>query len=207
MKNIYLYAPQNSVAEHWHKALREPFETVSRVSDQADKKDGVWVILYQSDRPSEDLTQLLTQQQPVLLLSNQPSEPEGLTWLRRGIRGYLNSFAHADVIAQAIAAIRQGNIWVGQNIMQALIQGLSSEEKPPAQDASWRNRLSHREIETVEAILQGKSNREIAQAMQITERTVKSHVHHILEKLEAKDRLNLVIKIQNWHKFATEPKQ
>lgn len=202
MKNIYLYAPQNSVAEHWHKALREPFETVSRLPYEADKADGVWVVQCQPDQPPEGLTQLLAQQQPVLLLSNQPSEPEGLTWLRRGIRGYLNSFAHADVIAQAIAAIRQGNIWVGQNIMQALIQGLSSDDMPPARDTSWRDRLSQREIETVEAILQGKSNREIAQAMQITERTVKSHVHHILEKLEAKDRLNLVIKIQNWHKFA-----
>ncbi|MDR9498388.1 MAG: response regulator transcription factor [Hydrogenovibrio sp.] len=202
MKNIYLYAPQNSVAEHWHKALREPFETVSRLSYEAEKADGVWVVQYQPDQPPEGLTQLLAQQQPVLLLSNQPSEPEGLTWLRRGIRGYLNSFAHADVIAQAISAIRQGNIWVGQNIMQALIQGLSSDDMPPAGDTSWRERLSQREIETVEAILQGKSNREIAQAMQITERTVKSHVHHILEKLEAKDRLNLVIKIQNWHKFA-----
>jgi DNA-binding NarL/FixJ family response regulator len=203
MKTINLYLPQRSVAEHWQAALQEPYKKVDSLRlDRSQKNDILWVVQWQPDQPEEGLTQLLAEQQPVLLLSNQPSEPEGLTWLRQGIRGYLNSFAHADVIAHAIAAIRQGNTWVGQNIMQALIQGLTTAESRTNQNQSWREKLSDRETQTVEAILQGKSNREIAQTMNITERTVKSHVHHILEKLDAKDRLNLVIKLQNWHKFA-----
>ena len=80
--------------------------------------------------------------------------------------------------------------------MQSLIQTVSKSRT--VTDDSWKERLSEREIETVELVLQGKSNQEIAELLHISERTVKAHMHNILEKLEAKDRLNLVIKIQNW---------
>ncbi|KUJ71191.1 response regulator transcription factor [Thiomicrospira sp. WB1] len=200
METICLYLPQPSVAEHWENALNEPYQKIRSLADFQQIQRCLWVAQYQPDVSTEFIDNLLAQQQPVLLVSNQPNEQEGLSWLKKGVRGYLNSFAHAEVIGHALAAIRQGNTWVGQNIMQALIQGVTTLESQTNRNQSWRERLSDRETETVEAILQGKSNREIAQAMNITERTVKSHVHHILEKLEAKDRLNLVLKIQNWHK-------
>ena len=62
---------------------------------------------------------------------------------------------------------------------------------PQVLGQGWRERLSVREQETAELLARGASNKEIARELDITERTVKAHVSALLEKLGARDRLQL----------------
>jgi DNA-binding NarL/FixJ family response regulator len=61
----------------------------------------------------------------------------------------------------------------------------------------WNQTLTGREREVAHAIAEGANNRDIASALQITERTVKAHVSAILEKLRIKSRLQLALIVKN----------
>ncbi|MFT3962045.1 helix-turn-helix transcriptional regulator [Propionivibrio sp.] len=133
---------------------------------------------------------------PLILLADVPDEDEALAALAAGASGYCNGHAAPAVLAQVALAVGNGGIWIGQSLMQRLLaataRGLAAA--PSGQEAgaaSWRERLTAREQEAAALLAQGASNKEIARRMAITERTVKAHVGAMLEKLGARDRLQL----------------
>ncbi|NPA73016.1 MAG: hypothetical protein GXO35_09345 [Gammaproteobacteria bacterium] len=131
----------------------------------------------------------------ILLFSDEPSDAEGLEVFKTGIKGYLNTFANPERIEQALATIASGSIWLGMNIMQAMIDAVIQKSIP---NDAWKALLTNREQQVAMLVLETKSNKEIAKQLEITERTVKSHMHNIFEKLEVSDRLAMALKIKNW---------
>ncbi|MDG4813222.1 response regulator transcription factor [Hydrogenovibrio sp. 3SP14C1] len=204
MKQLLLYVQDPHALKNWSKVSSLPKQilyTLEMNPKMRPVTDNLLLIQLTSDpENTAEIEAVLQQGYTVLLFSNQPSAAEGVAWFQKGIKGYVNTFSQPSRIEQALNTILDGNIWLGQNVMQGIIQAVSSNQA--VQNDSWKEKLSAREIETMEWILQGKSNHEIAEQMIISERTVKAHVHSLLEKLDAKDRLNLVIKIQNWRKNA-----
>jgi len=204
MKQLLLYVQDPHALKNWSKVSSLPkqilytLEMDTRIRPVTDSL--LLIQLTETPKNHTEIEKVLQQGYAVLLFSNLPTAKEGVAWFTKGIKGYVNTFAQPSRIEQALNTILAGNIWLGQNVMQGIIQSVSSNQ--PMQNDSWKDMLSAREIETMEWILQGKSNHEIAEQMAISERTVKAHVHSLLEKLNAKDRLNLVITIQNWHKNA-----
>lgn len=200
MKQLQLYVQDPQALKNWSQVSGLPKKilySLQFLPTEYPVSENLLLIQLLPDGSTDlEVEKLLQHQYHILLFSNTPSSEEGLLWFRKGIKGYLNTFAHPDRIEQAVNTILEGNIWLGQNVMQSMIQAISGQNSHP--DDGWKATLTEREIETVEWILKGKSNLEIANEMSISERTVKAHVHNLLEKLEAKDRLNLVIKIQNW---------
>jgi DNA-binding NarL/FixJ family response regulator len=135
---------------------------------------------------------------PLIVLADEPNEEEALVALAAGAAGYCNGHAAPAVLKQVALAVGNGGIWVGQRLMQRLLAATSrglaassavSKDGP----AVWRERLTAREQETALLLAQGASNKEIARRMEITERTVKAHVGAMLEKLGARDRLQLAL--------------
>ncbi|WP_024850260.1 response regulator transcription factor [Hydrogenovibrio kuenenii] len=143
----------------------------------------------------ESIQALIAREYPIILLSNLPTTEEALAWFALGVKGYLNLYASEERIRQAIDVVESGNIWLGQNVMQALITQATSQ---PQVSEGWKELVTEREDETLKLVMQGLSNMEIAEAMHISERTVKAHISHLLEKFSVKDRLALVLCIQNW---------
>lgn len=169
---------------------------------------GKVVLFLQINDPLQHLDkiiELISQEINVVIVATKPSPSEGLELFKRGVKGYLPSHFPCASYPQVLATVLQGNVWLGQNIMIELIKilqktsetshepGLSEFAKTTS---DWQQRLTQREIEVAHTVLEGKSNREIAEQLFITERTVKSHVKSLLKKFGAKDRLALVLKIQ-----------
>ena len=200
MRQLLLYVQDPHALKIWSKATefnKRLLYTLDVKKDEYDPNESLLLIQLPT-QPSEQtkVDSLIQMGFDVIIFSNTPSATEGVLWFQKGIKAYLNTFAQADRIAQAIETVLAGNVWLGQSVMQSLIQSISQSTTPKS--SSWKSRLSEREIETMQWVLLGKNNQEIAQAMHISERTVKAHMHNLLEKLEAKDRLNLAIKVQNW---------
>jgi DNA-binding NarL/FixJ family response regulator len=133
---------------------------------------------------------------PVILLADEPGEEDALRALSAGASGYCNGHAAPAVLAQVALAVASGGVWVGQGLLQRLLAVTSrhlavSSAASEANQAAWRERLTAREREAAVLLAQGESNKEIARRMDITERTVKAHVGAMLEKLGARDRLQL----------------
>ena len=129
---------------------------------------------------------------PLVLLADEPTEDEAMAALAAGAAGYCNGHAVPEVLRQVAMVVENGGIWVGRNLMQRFLA--ASARLLPQTDASeplWRTILTPREQEAAVLLARGASNKEIARHLGITERTVKAHVGAMLEKLGARDRLQL----------------
>ena len=128
--------------------------------------------------------------QPLIILADEPGEDDALAALAAGASGYCNSHAAPEVLCQVAMVVANGGLWVGQGLMQRLLAG-AARLLPPNPSDGWADTLTEREREVAHAIARGASNKEVARELAITERTVKAHVGAILEKLGARDRLQL----------------
>ncbi|HPT50352.1 MAG TPA: response regulator transcription factor [Accumulibacter sp.] len=128
----------------------------------------------------------------LILLSDEPDEDEALAALAAGAAGYCNGHAAPTVLQQAATVVENGGMWIGQALMKRLLSTTTSLLKQrPATNEVWRDTLTAREQDVALAVARGASNKEIARQFNITERTVKFHVSALLEKLGARDRLQL----------------
>ena len=127
---------------------------------------------------------------PVVILSNLPSEAEGLTVFSAGGAGYCNALAVPQVLRQVAAVVEQGGLWIGQDLLKRLFSAMHARSRPTTA-ATNLVELSPREAQVAQAVARGATNKEIAHAMNITERTVKAHLSAIFGKLGVRDRLQL----------------
>jgi len=103
--------------------------------------------------------------------------------LRAGASGYLLKDADADEVAVAVRAAHRGEVQLDPAVAGRLIASLQAE---PAEDVTLR--LTARELDVLRLVAAGEPNKRIADGLEITERTVRSHVSSILAKLGLSSR-------------------
>ena len=116
----------------------------------------------------------------VLVLTAYATDEQIDAVLRAGARGYLLKGAAIEEIEHAIRAVSRGEMYIDRRISSRIV-ALSSAP-----------RLSARERDVLRLVVAGKSNKEIAAALQVAERTVKFHVTSIFNKLGAENRAQAV---------------
>ena len=113
--------------------------------------------------------------------------------LRAGASGFLLKDAPPDELVHAIDVVAEGSALLSPKVTKRLIENVMKNEAPPAQPPAEFEELTVREREVLQLVTAGMSNQEIAEAMNISETTVKTHVSHVLEKLNLRDRVQAVI--------------
>jgi DNA-binding NarL/FixJ family response regulator len=113
--------------------------------------------------------------------------------LRAGASGFMLKRAPAEDLISAIRVVAAGDALLAPSVTKRLIDHFASRPGPSARDKTVLSRLTEREREVFELIAQGLSNSEIAERLFLTDGTVKTHVKHIFEKLDARDRTQVVI--------------
>lgn len=138
-------------------------------------------------------------QYPYVVMSDMPNDDDALAVFALGARGYCNSHASAAVLQQIASVVSQGGLWIGTSLMQRMVamsaQAIAPAPKTPGKELATL--LTQRELEVAQIVVSGASNKEIASQLGIAERTVKSHVGAIFEKLGVRDRLQLALLIRN----------
>jgi DNA-binding NarL/FixJ family response regulator len=142
----------------------------------------------------------------VMMLTTFDDEEYVVEGLRAGARGYLLKDVSADELLAAIRAIYRGDSPLQPSVAAKLVARLNHGPRPVARDgvaapdgatrpSGTRHstpypseELTERESEILRSIAHGASNREIGEALFITEGTVKNHVSSILSKLALRDR-------------------
>ncbi|MDJ0534035.1 MAG: response regulator transcription factor [Xenococcaceae cyanobacterium MO_207.B15] len=138
----------------------------------------------------------LTQQAPeikVLVLTTFDDDEYVIQAMACGAKGYLLKDTPSEELAQAIRSIYKGYTQLGPGLWEKVNAGANTKVKTPPEIAE----LSTREQEVLNLIAQGYSNREIAEELYITERTVKNHVNSILRRLNLRDRTQAAIFVYN----------
>lgn len=119
-----------------------------------------------------------------IILTAYDTEERVLGALQAGAKGYLLKGASLEEIARAIRAVHAGESYLQPRIATRVLSRLGPRQQ--------RVTLSRREHEVLRLIADGRENKQIAQALGITERTVKFHVTSILNKLGAGNRAQAV---------------
>ena len=132
---------------------------------------------------------------PVVALAETPHFRQALRLLRRGVRGYGNRYMRPENLKQAAAAVRAGQVWMPPAIISRMINTFSPAEPEPAEPLSL-DQLSKREREVADLVARGLSNKELADQLYISVRTVKAHLTSIFSKTGVRDRLALAVKMK-----------
>lgn len=115
--------------------------------------------------------------------------------LENGARAYCEEEIKIAEILNIINALDSNAIWVPNGLVNFLLRIFSSQQNYDSNDSKGFVNLSPRESQVLEKILDGNSNKEISEKLLITTRTVKAHVMSVLHKYNAKDRIDLILKI------------
>ncbi|WP_105565181.1 response regulator [Microbacterium halophytorum] len=114
--------------------------------------------------------------------------------LRAGASGFLLKDALPEELAHAVRVVAAGDALLAPSVTKRLIERFADTRDPaPSRAALSLNGLTDREREVLQLIGRGLSNAEIATELFIGEQTVKTHVGKLLQKLPARDRVQLVI--------------
>uniref|UniRef100_B8HNP3 Two component transcriptional regulator, LuxR family n=1 Tax=Cyanothece sp. (strain PCC 7425 / ATCC 29141) TaxID=395961 RepID=B8HNP3_CYAP4 len=135
-------------------------------------------------------TRLIGQQFPqtrVLVLTTFDDDEYVSRSMQLGARGYLLKDTHSDDLAAAIRAVHRGYTQMGPGLLEKAIAPPAVSSTPPPLPPELAG-LTPREREVLSLIVAGASNREIAEALYISERTVKNHISRILSQLHLRDR-------------------
>ncbi len=141
---------------------------------------------------------------PIVVLSNVPEDEQGMAVLASGAAGYCSALTLPSVLRQVAGVVEQGGLWVGPQLMRRFMQGLTALGDPLATPSPLLV-LSQRERQVAEAASRGSSNKEIARAMGITERTVKAHLSSSFEKLGVRDRMQLSLLVNGVEQSTQAP--
>ncbi len=127
----------------------------------------------------------------ILLMGMDENETVFLDSVRAGVAGYLLKDASASEVMGAIRAVSQGEAVCPPRLCRILFRhvacGSDVVSVAPRKDFS----LTRRQLELVPLIAQGLTNKEIASQLNLSEQTIKNHIHRMLQKVGAEDRLQV----------------
>lgn len=130
----------------------------------------------------------------IVVLANVPVQSEALYVLQLGVAGYTHAYIDPAVLKEIKTVINHGGLWIGQEILQRLIEVTITMTGSSASYVDEAlSKLTPREREVALEAAKGLSNKEIARVLSITERTVKAHLAAIFTKIGVKDRLQLAL--------------
>ena len=128
----------------------------------------------------------------VLMLTTFDDEEYVVKSLQAGATGYLLKDIPAADLAQAIRLIRAGIYQLSPSVAGKLVGQLGVKSRPAAPPPPEHD-LTERELEVLRLIAGGATNREIAEALVVSEGTVKNHVSNILSRLGLRDRIQAAL--------------
>lgn len=200
------------ISPRWPQAF-EQAQVVYGLPEQVDTTDMVWLLLQDEQRLG--LIQTLSAQGiKVVAMTALENALEARHSLEAGAYGYVHYLAAPELLRQIEQVIAAGGLWLGAELMRQLVSASArilhahptSRESSPvsshiavrgpadgAQRAAGIALLSAREKSVADLVARGKSNKEVARELNITERTVKAHLSAVFDKLHVRDRLQLVL--------------
>lgn len=127
----------------------------------------------------------------IIILSMEVTQDHISEAIKAGVAGYLAKDTKKELLAEAIRKVMSGEQYFGDKVSQVIFKGFYKQSKGE-RVASENKVLSKREVEVLQQIASGLSNREIADKLFISIRTVDAHRNHIMQKLNLKSTAQLV---------------
>lgn len=140
--------------------------------------------------------------QKLVVMTDEQSDAEAFHAMQSGAVGYCHYLAAPEQLREITSVVAQGGLWIGAQLMQKLLAAtatthVQAQAQATPQIEKRLQQLTPRERTVAIEVGKGGSNKEIAERLEITERTVKAHISVIFNKLEVADRVKLALLINN----------
>jgi DNA-binding NarL/FixJ family response regulator len=134
----------------------------------------------------------------VIVMTPVFDEEEEIALLKAGVKGCCRRGIDPESLRQVLSVAGSGGVWVTRTLVPRLVSELrryAQAARPvgPKKPNERLKLLTQRERDIVMLIVSGASNKEVGEALDISERTVKGHLSNIFQKLDVPDRLKLVL--------------
>jgi DNA-binding NarL/FixJ family response regulator len=142
----------------------------------------------------------------VLIMTGYLDQDAIFRALRGGARGYLMKSTPRVELMKAIRAVHAGRTWGELGVMDNLLErlpGNGADDRPRRKGQSG-GLLSQRETEVAKLVAEGLNNRQIAERLDVSEQTVKSHLVSIFRKLQVRRRLELAVRTLQQDSFLNQ---
>ena len=158
------------------------------------------IVLLNSTMPEMDGIEVLpeirekNQKTKALMLTANKDEATIFKALKGGAKGYLSKDVSISNLIKAIQAVQKGELWIERKLMARFLEVeaiLDSNRK--GQAGKLKKIITPREKEVLRLLTTGSTNKEIAKALFISEKTVKSHLNSIFRKLNVTRRLQAIL--------------
>lgn len=147
------------------------------------------------DMSGIELTRIITQDYrptKVLILSMYKSEDYISNSIKAGAKGYLPKNTTRRELIEAIKAVHSGEEYFSDEVSKIIMKSYYRQTKHTDESEKKEVNLTKRELEILKLFAEGYINKEIAEKLYISIRTVESHKNHIMQKLEMKTTVDLV---------------
>jgi two-component system, NarL family, response regulator LiaR len=199
---VLLADDQNIVRKGTH-ALLDTIEDVAVVGEAANGNEAVAlatalepdVVLMDLVMPACDgveATRQVTTAHPgihVIVMTSFGSDDKLLAAVRAGAVGYLLKDADPEALTQAIRQVARGGAWLPPDLTRRVLNEFSHPEPAKA----LTDPLTDRELQVLRLLAQGRTNAQMAEAMYVSEVTIRTHVSHIHDKLGVENRVQAAL--------------
>jgi len=127
-----------------------------------------------------------------IILLDAPKDDTVINAFRAGARGILGKETCLEIFRKCVYRVHTGEIWADNRGVALVVDALASAPLLRAVGANGVNLLSKRELEVVQYVVQGLSNREIADRMGLSQHTIKNYLFRIFDKLGVSSRVELL---------------
>lgn len=129
----------------------------------------------------------------VLVLTACDEKEEHVRAFKLGAKGVILKDSARQTLMQAIQTVCAGEVWVDPRMAGTLVEEISHLPEGASLGSRDEHGLTERELEIVRLVASGRKNKEVGATLTISERTVKTHLTNIFQKLGVRDRVGLVM--------------
>jgi DNA-binding NarL/FixJ family response regulator len=140
-----------------------------------------------------EATRQVAGQTRVVILTTYELDEYVFDALAAGASAFLLKAAPPEDLLRAIRVVASGDALLAPSVTRRLIEEFARRPEPAARSSKRLEGLTDRELEVLREVARGHTNAEIAIRLHVAETTVKTHVAHLLDKLELRDRVQAVI--------------
>jgi DNA-binding NarL/FixJ family response regulator len=129
----------------------------------------------------------------IIMLTVSDDDRDLFAAIKNGAEGYLLKNLEPYQLFDMLEGVRRGEAPISGTLAAKILQEFRQPDQSLVPKPEAREALTPREIEVLERVVEGATNKEIAEVLVITENTVKIHLHNILEKLHLQNRIQAAV--------------
>ena len=156
------------------------------------------IVLHDINMPGMDTGEILSviksKGVKSLVVATHTDDNTIIAALKAGASGYLSVNTTTEELVKAIRAVYRGEMWIERKMIAKIIEaGTDNDFIQPKHENIKKEQLTPREQEVLALLTEGHTNKEIANKLFISEKTVKSHMNNIFKRLNVSGRLQAIV--------------